>query len=49
VDEIFVPGYEQESISTTDIRCIVKEMLDAGTSVTDDYPARGNEFNGKIK
>lgn len=49
VDEIFVPGYEQESISTTDIRCIVKEMLDAGTPVTDDYPARGNEFNGKIK
>ena len=22
---------------------------DAGTPVTDDYPARGNEFNGKIK
>ena len=23
--------------------------MDAGTPVTDDYPARGNEFNGKIK
>ena len=22
---------------------------DAGTPVTDDYPARGNEFNGVIK
>ena len=23
--------------------------IDAGTPVTDDYPARGNEFNGVIK
>jgi NAD(P)-dependent dehydrogenase (short-subunit alcohol dehydrogenase family) len=25
------------------------ESVDAGTPVTDDYPARGNEFNGTIK
>jgi hypothetical protein len=31
VDEIYIPGYESESISTADIRRIVKEMLSAGT------------------
>ena len=31
IDEVNVPGYEQESISTTEIRRIVKEMMAAGT------------------
>jgi hypothetical protein len=30
VDEVFIPGFEDESISTTEIRRIVKEMLAAG-------------------
>lgn len=38
VDEIFVPGYEQESISTTEIRRIVKEMLDAGNDESKYLP-----------
>jgi hypothetical protein len=38
VDEIYIPGYEQENISTTDIRRIVKEMHAAGTDESKYLP-----------
>jgi hypothetical protein len=38
VDEIYIPGFEQESISTADIRRIVKEMQAAGTDESKYLP-----------
>lgn len=38
VDEVYVPGYEHESISTTEIRSIVKKMAAAGTDEASYLP-----------
>ena len=47
VDEIYIPGYDQESISTADIRRIVKEMAAAGTDESKYLPPF-SEFISKI-
>ena len=47
VDEIFIPGFEKDSISTTDIRRVVKDMLAAGDD-EDAYLSAFREYLERV-